>query len=209
MPEDKSLFYYGAPYHCLLDTSLAEVRRAVLGLVAQGGSVLDIGCGTGELCFDLREKRRCRVVGVDLSVRMLELARRSRRSADVSFLHMDATDLAGIEADSFDIATIVLLLHELPAPKRARALGEALRVSRGVVVVDAAVPLPRNIEGLVIRGVEYSLGYEHRPHFASFLARGGIRGLLAECGCDAAVVRRELFMHNCREAVLIRGAGQA
>jgi ubiquinone/menaquinone biosynthesis C-methylase UbiE len=92
MPGDKSLFYYGALYHRLFDAFLAEVRRAALDLVGQGSSVLDLRCGTGELCFELREKKHCQTVGVDLSVRMPEFARRSGRSADVSFLHMDAAD---------------------------------------------------------------------------------------------------------------------
>jgi hypothetical protein len=117
--------------------------------------------------------------------------------------------IAGIEADSFDVATIVLLLHELPAPKRPRVVGDAPRVSRTVVIIDATAPLPRNIEGLDIRLVEYSLGHGHYPHFTDSLARGGIRGVLVECGRGDAVVRRELFLRKCREAVLIRGAGQA
>jgi len=53
MPQDKSLFYYGALYHRVIDGKLKEARRGVVQVVPEGTSVLDIGCGTGELCFEL------------------------------------------------------------------------------------------------------------------------------------------------------------
>ncbi len=54
MPIDKSLFFYGPIYHRLFDPQLAEAREVTVDLVAGGSSVLDIGCGTGLLCFALR-----------------------------------------------------------------------------------------------------------------------------------------------------------
>jgi SAM-dependent methyltransferase len=205
MPADKSLFFYGSLYHRLLDPPLAEARRVAVDLVADGSSVLDLGCGTGELCLDLLEKKHCRVVGVDLSLRMLDFARKAARSAEIAFLHLDALDLVGIADHAFDVATILLLVHELPLEQRVRVLGEARRVARAVLIIDAAAPLPWNGGALGIRAVEYTFGHAHYRHFRDFLARGGIDGLLAECGCAGAVVRRELFWRDCREAVVVAG----
>jgi len=47
MLQDKSLFYYGAVYHRLIDGKLEEARQTIVNLVPEGASVLDIGCGTG------------------------------------------------------------------------------------------------------------------------------------------------------------------
>ena len=204
MPADKSLSFYGLLYHRLLDPLLAPVRRAAVDLVPEGSSVLDIACGTGQLCFELREKRQCRVVGVDLSLRMLEFARSANTSAEVSFLHRDATDLAGIGDGTFDWATVVLLVHELPLEQRVRVLHEAARVARVVLVIDAAAPLPRRPMGLAIRAVEYTVGHDHRHHFNDFLTRGGIMGLLDESGDAASVATRLPFLQDCREAVVMR-----
>ncbi len=177
-------------------------------LVPERSSVLDIGCGTGELCFDLCRKKHCRVVGADLSLRMLDFARNgARRSEDLAFLHLSATDLVGVEDHSFDMATIVLLVHELPRHERVRVLGEALRVAKAVLIIDAAAPLPLNAEGLLVRAVEYSFGHSHYRHFKDFLARGGITGLLADCSCAGAVVQSEVFSRKCRRAVVVTGAG--
>ena len=102
MPANKSLFYYGHLYNRLFDPALAEARRVVTSLVADGSSVLDIGCSTGQLCFRLRAEKDCQVVGIDLSLRMLRFAEKVNRHSDITFLHKDATDLTGIENQSFD-----------------------------------------------------------------------------------------------------------
>jgi len=113
MPVDKSLFFYGPIYHRLFDPRLAEARQVAIDLIAAGSSILDIGCGTGLLCFALR-KKNCRAVGLDLSVRMLEFARKRSPFSDLTFVHGDATDLSAYPDRSFDYATLLMLVHELP-----------------------------------------------------------------------------------------------
>lgn len=204
MPTDQSLFYYGPLYHRLMDPFLTDVRRAAVDLVPEKSSVLDVACGTGQLCFELREKKQCTVVGADLSLRMLDFARAANTPSEVSFLHLDATDLNDVADDAFDWATMVLLVHELPEETRVRAVREALRVAREVLIIDAAVPLPRTVWGLGIRAVEYTFGHDHKQHFDDFLARGGIMALLGESGQAEAVVSRLRFARGCREAVVIK-----
>ena len=203
-PADKSIFIYGSPYHLLIDPLLAPVRRVAVDLVPEGSSVIDIGCGTGRLCFELHEKKHCRVVGVDLSLRMLEFARAANTCADVSFVHTDATDLAGVDDGAFDWATVVLLVHELPLEQRIRVLREAARVARSVLIIDAAAPLPYGPMGLGMRLTEYTVGHDHVRHFRDFLARGGITGLLDSSGETASTGSRLFFERGCREAVVIR-----
>jgi len=54
---DKSLFYYGSLYHKLFDAKLEECRNKIISLIEEGSRVLDIGCGTGELCYGLYTER--------------------------------------------------------------------------------------------------------------------------------------------------------
>ena len=82
MPVDKSLFFYGPIFHKFLDPQLAENRRVAVDLIPEGSSVLDISCGTGQLCFALKVQKNCRVVDLDLSLRMLEFARKSNPIPD-------------------------------------------------------------------------------------------------------------------------------
>jgi len=203
--EDGSRFTHGAIYHALYDRPLAEARGRVVDLVPEGSAVLDVACGTGELCLELAARKNCRVVGVDLSCRMIEYARKRNRYDTVRFAHGDGTDLAGLEPGAFDYATVLFLLHELPRQKQVQVLHQALGIARKVVVVDSQVPLPRNLHGIALRVVEASGGMEHYRPFADYLAGGGIGGILADSGIRASVVQRSVFWHGCREIVVLEG----
>lgn len=203
MPQDKSLLYYGAVYHWVFDPQLAEARQITVDLIAEGSSVLDIGCGTGLLCFALSEQKHCRVVGLDLSLRMLEFARKSNPFQDVTFVHKDATDLSAFGDHSFDYATLLMIVHELSRSQQVRVLTEALRVANKVIIIDSVAPLPQNAGGIGIRIVEATFGRDHNPNFKAFLAGGGIRGMLKECGLPINVEYASVFWRNCREVVVI------
>jgi SAM-dependent methyltransferase len=87
-------------YEGLLDMSLAEedvsfVDRALA--LAEGASVLDLGCGFGRHAIGLA-RRRYRLVGLDLSEPMLGLAHKMAAAAQVSveWLRRDMRDLRGL-----------------------------------------------------------------------------------------------------------------
>lgn len=62
-----------------------------LGLAADAHSVLDLGCGTGQLAARLADVRN--VVGVDLAAAMLDIARLRPGGEHVEWLLADARDL--------------------------------------------------------------------------------------------------------------------
>ncbi len=202
MSEHRDLRFYGRIYHWLLDPPLADARKAAANLIPRGASVLDIACGTGLLCADLAEKG-CRVTGLDLSGRMLHFAERHRRSEAVRFVLGDASDLKAFADQSFDFATILFLLHELPHETRLRVLAEALRVAAKVVIIDSTAPLPRNPSGRGIRFVEATFGRSHNHHFRAFLASGGIPGCLGVATRPVIVSHQAVFWRGCRQIVVV------
>ena len=75
----------------------APMQRAVELLAPQTGErIVDAGCGTGMASLELRRRATCRVIGIDRSPTMIELARRNAERQDF------ARDLAFHEADLFD-----------------------------------------------------------------------------------------------------------
>lgn len=201
--ESKNRFTHGAVYHALYDWPLAEARRAVVDVVPAASRVVDIACGTGELCFELARRKNCQVVGVDLAPRMVEFARKRNRHATVRFEIGDGASLAQFEPDSFDLATILFLLHEIRRDTQVAVLNGALRVARRVVIVDSQVPLRKNLHGLALRIVEASGGPGHYRPFAEYLAGGGIGGILEDSRVRARVAQSSVFWHGCRQMVVL------
>lgn len=96
---------------------LAELSRARSGVRA-----LDLACGTGDIAFALAS-RGARVVGLDVTHRMLQLARSRGRGA--TFVTGDMLALP-FEDAAFDLVTTGYGLRNVP--DIARAIGEIRRV---------------------------------------------------------------------------------
>jgi len=108
-----------------------------------GGSALDVACGSGKLTAELAKLARPggRVVGLDFSPQMLEVARRDHPG--IEFIEGDALNLP-FEDASFDAATIAFGLRNLADP--VRGLREMTRVARRAVVLEFVRP-PRGLAG--------------------------------------------------------------
>jgi ubiquinone/menaquinone biosynthesis C-methylase UbiE len=104
---------------------------------ADGESVLDVGCGTGELAFAVAGRSRGgQIRGVDFAPPYVQYA--SRRSSDpaVQFEVGDACALA-FPDQSFDRVLSMLMLHFVPNAETA--IAEMRRVARPGAVVGACV----------------------------------------------------------------------
>jgi ubiquinone/menaquinone biosynthesis C-methylase UbiE/DNA-binding transcriptional ArsR family regulator len=111
---------------------------AIEKLLPQDLVLADIGCGTGNLTFELARFAH-KVIGVDLSQEMLRRARNvadEKQLRNVEFRRGDALKLP-LAARSADAAFCVMVLHFLSDPQRAVA--ELCRITRAggsVIVVD-------------------------------------------------------------------------
>jgi demethylmenaquinone methyltransferase/2-methoxy-6-polyprenyl-1,4-benzoquinol methylase len=110
-------------------------RLVALGAIRPGEAVLDLACGTGDLAFGATA-RGARVVGLDITPRMVELAARNDtryrftknvKRYRVSFLVGDMGALP-LASASFDCVTTGYGLRNVP--DLSRALAEIHRVLR-------------------------------------------------------------------------------
>jgi demethylmenaquinone methyltransferase / 2-methoxy-6-polyprenyl-1,4-benzoquinol methylase len=115
-------------------------RAADLARLQPGGSALDVACGTGDLAVEL--ERRVgpdgRVVGLDFSERMLELAR--EKAPGIRFDAGNALELP-YEDGEFDAVTVGFGARNFS--DLGRGLGEMARVTRAggrVVVLEITTP---------------------------------------------------------------------
>lgn len=203
MPADKSLWHYGRIYHTIIDPMIKPARDIVISLVPRGASVLDIGCGTGKLCFELVQQRQCRVVGIDLSSRMLDFAQKNNSYEGLKFLHQDATNMKDFQANSFDYVVASHFIHELAKDDQLKVLKESSRIGRNVILLDAAAPLPWNFFGLFKRLIELLFGYDHYPQFKAYLNSGGIPGLLVEVRLNMKITQKSTFQGDILQLAVI------
>jgi len=90
----------------------------------QGGLVCDIGSGPGHVARYLHD-RGAKVCGIDLSMAMVERARRLNQGIEFRQGNMFALDIAD---DTFAGITGFYALVNIPRPEIVRALGELRRV---------------------------------------------------------------------------------
>jgi SAM-dependent methyltransferase len=200
---DKNLFFYGRPFHLLIDGLNRPQRAQVAALMPEHAYVLDIGCGTGELALALRASRNCRVVGVDLSSRMIDYASRRNPYPEVRFLHGDAADIPDFPAKHFDYAVLCMILHELPRDVQTRVLREALRLARATLLLDYSVPMPTNLSAAIARAIETTLGRDHYPHFQAYLQAGGLGELASAVGASSRISQCRQIPGRCHQVIVL------
>jgi SAM-dependent methyltransferase len=181
---DKTHFYDGWLYSKTDDPGKQMIRDMIAERIPDNSSVVDIGCGTGALVFQLAGK--CgKVVGIDLSTKMLKFAEKQKDEAghsNVEFFHGDAASLLETLDEKFDYATIAVALHEMPIGAGLEILSKMRSLAKKLIVADYITPQPWSARGMTNRLAELLAGIEHYRIFRSFHAHGGLWAVFAESG---------------------------
>jgi len=72
--------------------------------------ILDLGCGYGESCISLIEKGAKKVVGIDISEKMLDIAKSENHDKNIEYLNMAIEDLSQLN-QKFDLVFSSLAIH--------------------------------------------------------------------------------------------------
>ena len=121
-----------------------RTRAVDIAGVASGDRALDVCCGTGDLALELKRTvgEQGRVVGLDFSEPMLELARSksSRLGLDVEFVQGNALELPFAD-DAFDAATVGFGVRNLVDLRSGIAeLARVVRPGGRVVILEITTP---------------------------------------------------------------------
>ena len=160
------------------------IRAPLLaGLLAQlaelplPNSILDVGCGTGELLFQLQGHTQAALAGLDLSDRMVDVARRKlKQSAD---LRQGDSESLPWSSSRFDLVCCTLSFHHYPNPGQALAeMRRVLQPGGALLLADITMPTPaRQLTNLILPLL--STGDRH------FYSQTEIFGLLTQTGFKA------------------------
>jgi ubiquinone/menaquinone biosynthesis C-methylase UbiE len=120
----KTLAYLNKPYLC---------------------KVLDVGCGPGSFIKKISNSADF-LVGVDLSSRMIEIAKKSNKEKKCQFICADA-DFLPIRDGVFDIVFAFTLLQNMPNPYTTIREMQRVKQSKGKIAVS--IPKLISNEGLI------------------------------------------------------------
>lgn len=142
---------------------LAARRDRVLDLarLAEGETLLDVGCGEGLIAFGALERGAGRVIFSDVSTDLLDVCRRAATELGVVdrclFVEASADDLSAIENTSVDVVTTRSVLIYV-RDKRA-ALADFARVLRPGGRMSLFEPINR----FALRAADTWAGYDLAP----------------------------------------------
>jgi hypothetical protein len=71
-----------------------------------------------------------------------------------------------------------MALHQFDPALHSTILGEMKRVASQLIIVDYAVPLPKNYAGAGSRVTEFLAGKEHNRNFKQYHQLGGLNKIL-------------------------------
>ena len=134
------------------------MRRTIADLaqLQPGEAVLDVGCGTGTLALEARERVGItgRVCGIDPSRQMITYARRkaARRNLSVDF-QPGVVERLAFPDRSFDVVLCIWMIQHLPNDDKRHGLAEIVRVLKPggrLLLVDS------HLDGLPLKEGEFS-----------------------------------------------------
>jgi SAM-dependent methyltransferase len=178
----------GAPEWPALRALLPDLR---------GRGVLDLGCGFGWFCRWARQQGAARVLGIDLSQKMLARALAATEDAAITYRRADMEHLE-LKPAAFDLVYSSLALHYVANLGRLVAQVYSSLVSDGRLVFSVEHPIftapaePQWLENASGRKAWPVDGYlDEGPRSTDWLARGVIKqhrtlatyiNLLLRCG---------------------------
>lgn len=144
--------------------SMRESGEELVGQlrVTEGLEVLDLACGDGTTAIPAAE-RGANVLGVDIASNLVAAGNARARSLGITncrFQEGDATDLADLEDDSFDL--VISMFGAMFAPRPFDVANEVVRVTRpgGRIVMGNWIP---NDPTFVAQLLKVSMAYSPPP----------------------------------------------
>ena len=112
---------YDSLDHFVEISSKNILTETILKLANPGNSILEFGCGTGQLSNIIAATGHSRIFGADLTIRSLELANKFKKDNKLTGINFFETDIFNncFKENSFDIIISNGVLHHTKDPYKA------------------------------------------------------------------------------------------
>ena len=153
-----------------------QTKRKLVQKFAAGGTLLDVGCATGDFLREMSRERKWNLLGVELNS---EAARCAMSAIDAQITCADFDEVSYLP-NSLDVVTMWHVLEHMPDPKSA--LNKIRSALKPVGVLIIAVPL---LDSLNARWFgPYWAGYDVPRHLYTY-SKSTLAALLTSSGFDS------------------------
>ncbi|NWF90846.1 MAG: class I SAM-dependent methyltransferase [Ignavibacteriaceae bacterium] len=178
MLENKNHWYDGWFYDTFIAPNQDRLFSEIKNLIKPNSRILDVGCGTGRFSFFIADKCSS-VVGIDLSQRNIEKAKKNLQkeiNSKISFKHTDISELVKQE-NHYDYAVLTYVIHEVNEDERVPLLSQISQIADKILIGDYLVPRNKRFWNLLNELVEFAAGTEHYKNYKNYCHIGGIQDL--------------------------------
>ena len=137
---EKKLFNSIAPYYGLFFNLQVRYYHRILASVrnkfdiAKFESIIDLGCGTGALCYVLNQQG-LRVTGADAAAKMLAIAGKKLAQTGVELREVNVLETIPFPDKSFDIVISSYAVHGMKQGERLKMYAEMSRLAKKYVII--------------------------------------------------------------------------
>lgn len=118
------------------DKYLKQLRSQILEYIPQNSKVIDIGCGTGSLLFELSSKIDYGL-GIDTDSSMIKFVQKKLEREGLKNLEFKVQDANNFSyKKEYDLATLSLVVHSLDTLSGLSMLKRASSVADKVIIAD-------------------------------------------------------------------------
>lgn len=182
--KNKDHWYDGLFYDIVIAPNQDKSFSLVKNIIEPNSTLLDVGCGTGRLAFQIADKCS-RVDAIDLSKRNIELANKKLNKnpkSNIKFIHADVLNHLTENENKYDYAVLSYVIHEIDESLRENILLALSKSVSKTILIDYLTPRTKGMWSLLNEIVEYAAGKEHYSNFKTYVAQNGIKGLSERTG---------------------------
>lgn len=137
----------------------------------EGKRILDLGCGSGERCVDYIKRGAAKVTGIDISEKMLEVAKNENADPRITYIRMPMEDIGEL-TETFDVAISSLALHYVEDFEGVVKNVYRLLSDGGIFLFSQEHPLSTCYEGTEDRWTRDETGRKTHANIANYCVEG-------------------------------------
>lgn len=182
--KNKDHWYDGLFYDFVIAPNQDKSFSLVRNIIEPNTTLLDVGCGTGRLAFQIADKCS-QVDAIDLSKRNIEHANKKLNknpNSNIKFIHADVLNHLTENNSKYDYAVLSYVIHEIDESLRENILIALSSSASNIILIDYLTPRTKGIWSFLNEIVEYAAGKEHYSNFKTYVAQNGIKGLSERTG---------------------------